>query len=83
MFSAAQDARTRPGKNSRLRAAPCATGSAFKSIGEARRRQQLQVLGQAEEFSTLPTINSKEVYETFLSTRIVGNHELGEFEQDY
>jgi alpha-N-acetylglucosamine transferase len=37
----------------------------------------------ADKFSAPQTLNPKEVYATFLSTRIGTNHELGEFEDDY
>jgi len=36
-----------------------------------------------EKFTVPQTINSKEVYATFLSTRIGNNSEAGEFEQDW
>ena len=35
------------------------------------------------KFAVPPTINEKEVYATFLSTRIGTNTEAGEFEQDW
>jgi hypothetical protein len=38
---------------------------------------------QADKFAAPPTINEKEVYATFLSTRIGSNADAGEFEQDW
>lgn len=37
----------------------------------------------ADKFSMPPSINPKEIYATFLSTRIGANREMGEFEEDH
>ena len=40
-------------------------------------------LSHESKFAAPPTINEKEVFATFLSTRIGTNSEAGEFEQDW